>query len=69
MSTFDLKGARANLGLGLREAAQQFGISASYLSVIENHGRVPRPPIARRIASRYGKQVTDIWPTRQEATP
>lgn len=63
---FDLRNARRDKGLLLRQAAGEFGISESYLSLIERRNVVPRAPIALKIASFYDKRVSEIWPNEPE---
>lgn len=66
---FDLRAARQNRGLTLREAAQQTGVEFTALQRAERGSR-PYPATAKQIADFYGVKVTDIWPVevRQEAT-
>ena len=58
----DLRLARFHRGLDLTCAAEQLGISASYLSLIERRKATPRAAIAKRVADFYGCTVAEIWP-------
>jgi transcriptional regulator with XRE-family HTH domain len=58
----DIRSARRNRGLTLKHVADELEITKSALSLIERGLRVPMAPIAFKIASFYGYQVTDIWP-------
>lgn len=60
--TFDLRAARRNKGLHLKDVAEVAGISESYLSMIERGQVVPGPPVALRLAEFYERTATDVWP-------
>lgn len=55
------KEARLSLGLTIDEAARKLGISAGYLSQIENGKRHITPQRAEQIAMIYGKSLEDIF--------
>jgi transcriptional regulator with XRE-family HTH domain len=63
--TFTLRGARLNRGLSLRAAAKEIGVDMHALWRAE-HGAVPNPASAKKIADFYGAQVTEIWPVSDE---
>lgn len=56
-----LKERRMNLGLSLREMANEIGISASMLHRAEAGGGL-HPATQKKIADHFGCQVTDLWP-------
>lgn len=58
----DLRLTRFHRGLDLDRAAEELGISASYLSLIERRKAIPRAAIAKTIADYYGYSVAEIWP-------
>lgn len=63
--TFDLRAARQNRGLTLRQAAAQMDVDFTSLQRAERGAR-PYPSNAKRIADFYEVAVTDIWPTETQ---
>jgi transcriptional regulator with XRE-family HTH domain len=57
----NLRAARLNRGLSVREAAKEIGVKPSTLRRAE-HGDGVHPGTAKKIADYYGVRVTDIWP-------
>lgn len=55
------KQARLNYGLSIEEAAKKLGISAGYLSQIENGHRQISKERASQIAELYGVKREDIF--------
>lgn len=55
------KKARLEAGLSIEEAARQLGISAGYLSQIENGQRQVSSERAERIADLYDKNKDEIF--------
>ncbi len=64
----DLRLARFHRGLDLACAADELGISASYLSLIERRKATPRASIAKKVADFYGHEVAEIWPDLASST-
>jgi transcriptional regulator with XRE-family HTH domain len=63
----DIRAARLNRGLTQERAASAMGVTRRILFRAE-HGSQPKNPAdARKIASFYGHQVTDIWPVEAAA--
>lgn len=56
---FQLRAARLNKGLTLREASRQIGVPRETLRRLEA-GEGARPENAKRVADFYGVQVTDL---------
>ena len=63
---FDLRAARQNQGLTLREAAARIGVDFTAIQRAELGAR-PFPANAKKIADFYGVQVTDIWPVKDRS--
>jgi transcriptional regulator with XRE-family HTH domain len=57
---FDLRTARLNRGLTLRQAAEVIGVPTMVLSRAER-GTRPHPGNAKAIADFYGRRVSDVW--------
>ena len=55
-----LREVRQAVGLTLREAARQSGVSNPYLSQVETGQRRPGPSILRRLAPVYGVSVHEL---------
>lgn len=58
----DLRAERRVRGMHLSDAAAEFGISVSLLSMIERGHRRPSPPVAKKIADAYDTTIVAIWP-------
>lgn len=56
-----LKAARLAAGYSLEVAAQKLGISAGYLSQIENGARKVSFVRARKVADLYEREIDDIF--------
>lgn len=66
MTLEELKAARLNKGLNLRQAAEQIGVSTETLRQIELGSR-PTPGVGKLIADFYEVRFTDIWPVEERA--
>lgn len=64
--SFDLKAARLNKGLSVRQLAAEIKVSAASVARAEA-GESIHPANAKRIADFYGKSVTEIWPVKEPA--
>lgn len=72
MATFGeiIKQWRLDLRFGLREAARQIGISATYLSRMENNKEsVPSEVVLGKMAKIYKKQVDEIFAIADRVPP
>jgi transcriptional regulator with XRE-family HTH domain len=65
----DLRTERLNRGLSLQEAAETIGVEASVLSRAERGDTTPTPGNAFKIATFYGRKVTEVWPLDDERVP
>lgn len=63
----DLRSARLNRGLSIRQAADQMGVAPNTLKRAEE-GEMPHPGNALKIAGFFGHQVTDVWPLERTPT-
>jgi transcriptional regulator with XRE-family HTH domain len=62
-----LRDTREHSGIGQNELAASAGISAAYLSQIENGLRQPRPQVARRLAKALNVPLAEITEAVTEA--
>lgn len=61
----NLKAERLNRGLSIKQAAEEIGITPATLGRAED-GESLHPNNAFKIATFYGKAVTDIWPVEEK---
>lgn len=59
--TFDLRTARVNEGLSIRQLSERIHVGRETLRSLERGGRV-RPDAAKRVADHFGVLVTDLMP-------
>lgn len=62
-----LKRRRVIARLGLREAAGKAGISASFLSYLENGQKSASPDTLGKLADAFGCTIEDLMPREQAA--
>lgn len=60
----DLRAERLNRGKSIEAMAADIGVTKRVLQAAENGAR-PHPPNALKIATFYGKTVTEMWPTEE----
>ena len=58
----NIKAARANAGLTVRELAEKIGVSPTTITMIESGRRVPRADTLRKIADLCYVSMDDLWP-------
>lgn len=63
----NLREERINRGWTLADAAKEWGVTESAVSMIERGLRTPAPRLAFKIANEYGFTVTDQWPVEEKA--
>jgi ribosome-binding protein aMBF1 (putative translation factor) len=62
--TFDLKTARLNAGLSIRGLAREIDVPEQSIRRFEAGDSGLHPANAKRIADRFGVQVTDLLPVK-----
>jgi ribosome-binding protein aMBF1 (putative translation factor) len=65
--TFDLKTARLNAGLSIRGLAREIDVPEQSIRRFEAGDGGLHPANAKRIADRFGVQVTDLLPVKEPA--
>jgi ribosome-binding protein aMBF1 (putative translation factor) len=65
--TFDLKTARLNAGLSIRGLAREIDVPEQSIRRFEAGDSGLHPANAKRIADRFGVQVTDLLPVKEAA--
>jgi ribosome-binding protein aMBF1 (putative translation factor) len=65
--TFDLKTARLNAGLSIRGLAREIDVPEQSIRRFEAGDSGLHPANAKRIADRFGVQVTDLLPIKEPA--